>query len=883
MQIIKPAKLSLISKTYGFHGNRFAIGAICFFRLGSQKAKAELLTENSQWPLISAYLNNSILDMGFAKPHGEFLIAGSACAPNRQPVTKMKVSAGIGKVKKRLKVIGNRHWDGGLLSPASYPAPFKQMPLTYQNAYGGETFAENPLGKGVIDKKSKDAKSGYYHLANLYHHKESTGADRQKRRVAGFGPLDICWPQRAKYQGTYDQQWLKEIHPGFPNDTRAQLFNAAPKDQQIKGFFNPGDSYRLEGMHADFPVIEGLLPDIHVRAFISQLQGGDEHFKEVNTAIDTVWFFPELLLGVAIYRGVAQVNDSDGLDVKKLLLGCDGAQDPPREASYFQQVMALKSDSKTALAHIFNESQLMPAKNKVQQAQEAELYAKAKEQQQQRVEEMQALQLKKLQSSHPDTAISETKAQPQPVEDEPDPIPQELLAKGDIDLSPYLKFTDSLQAKARADMEKKLAEAQQLKQQHAKAAPKASESVESMQARVNNVVYVLATDLAEKAAKDKSQQKKPQWAGLLPCDLPQSDHIKQAANIASGNDRQTRQNSPQVTVFPVPLPSQGPIKMRRWVMELLQSGTSLAGRDLAGADLSGIDFSGRDMRDVMLEQADLTGCNFTACRLDGAVFTQAILDKAIFTGCSLLKANLASAKGKQVNFNKADLTQANLMHTSLKHCDFSDARLNRVLATEVDLSCSLLHRVSCEKGHFVQAKLVGSDWLQAEIKNCIFLQPVMDKSNWQQATLTKTLMVEGSAQGINCCGVHAEKVQFSSVAQFSRADISGGKWLGCGFRGLDLSLSDFRGSVFKNCDFGEADLSGCQLNEVLLDNCIMSQARFDKSDCRGILINETALRKCLFNKVDLRQGEIVNADLTEAEFSHCQTRDFKQRPVPSIK
>ncbi|WDE14325.1 DUF2169 domain-containing protein [Thalassomonas haliotis] len=890
MQIIKPAKLSLISKTYGFHGNQFAIGALCFFRLTTEKetaAQAELLTENSQWPLITKYLQNTLLDMGFAKPRGEFLLAANACAPKEQQVTKMSVSAAVGKLKKRLKVVGDRHWDGGLLSPASYPKSFSKMPLSYQNAYGGEGFSENPLGKGLINKNTKDSQTGYYHLANVYRHKESTGADRQKRSVAAFGPLDICWPQRAKFQGTYDQKWLDTRHPGFPDDTRGPLFNAAPEDQQISGFFRPGEKYRLEGMHSDFPVIEGKLPDIQVRAFISQQQGDKETFKEVKTAIDTLWFFPELLLGVAIYRGVASAYDADGLDIKKLLLACDSSGEGQRQIDYYQQVMALRSDTKTALAHVFNESQLMPAKTEQEKAEQAQLYARAKADQQEKISRMQAVQLEKLQALQPQAVAAQTQQEKSQAEaaEPPEPIPPELLEKGDIDLSDYIKFTHDRLEQARDEMDKKLAEAEQQKKRHGQSAPKETESLESMQGRVNKVVYVLATDLAKKAENSatQGQGQMPDWTGLLPCDFPPGDTIQQAAALSASKDRQARQNSPEVTVLPVPLPKQGPMQMRTWVIELLQSGTSLAGRDLAGANLSGIDFSGLDLRDVMLEQADLTSCDFSGCRLDGAVFTSAILDKTLFNASVLFQANLSLVQGKKTLFKKANLTKANLTGAKLPHSDFSDAVLNQLQASEVDLRFSRLHRVSCERGHFVQAKLNNSNWQQANIKSCIFLQPEMTDTCWQQAMLSKTLMVEGRAKGINCCGVHAEKVQFSSVAEFCGADISGGNWLGCGFRSLDLTRSDFRGSVFKNCDFGEADLSGGLLNEVLLDNCIMTQARFDDSNCSGILINETALRKCLFNRVDLRQGEIVNADLSEAEFNDCQTRGFKQRPLPSIK
>jgi len=316
MQIIKPGKLSLISKTYGFNGNQFAIGALCFFKLGDEN---KLLTENSQWPRITEYLNNGVLlDMGFAKPHGEVLVAGKAFSENQIPVDKMQVSVELASVKKHLKVIGDRQWTGSFFSPASMPKKITEMPLLYQHSYGGVDHLKNPLGKGIIKKKYKE--DGYHHLPNIYLGKESTHPDSNERSVAGFGPLDICWPQRACYQGKYDKHWLEHDHPGFPKDTNPQLFNAAPLDQQIKGYFKPCDAYQIKGMNPEYPLIKGQIPQVTIRAFIEQEVERKNVLKEIETAIDTVWFFPELALGVAIHRGVIQVNDSDGLDVKKLML-----------------------------------------------------------------------------------------------------------------------------------------------------------------------------------------------------------------------------------------------------------------------------------------------------------------------------------------------------------------------------------------------------------------------------------------------------------------------------------------------------------------------------------------------------------------------------------
>ncbi|MCJ8268008.1 MAG: DUF2169 domain-containing protein, partial [Psychrosphaera sp.] len=648
----------------------------------------------------------------------------------------------------------------------------------------------------MIDKKNRHPASGMYDLPNLYHYSESTSADNDQRQVAGFGPLDICGPQRAGYQGSYDQQWLANVHPGFPDDTNARLFNAAPLDQQISGFFQPGDHYQIKGMNADHPLIKGRLPAIKVRAFIAQKVGDDEHFKEIETAIDTVWFFPELALGIAIYRGITPVNDSDGLDVKKLLLACDGAADEPRLADYFQQVMKLRLDPATAAGHMFNASQLMPLKTPQQQAELKKLYAQAKVEQQQKADKVARLHIAKLQADNPGIEI---KKPPQDAAqtDEPGPIPQALMDSGDFDLSPYVDYAHAAAQKAKAEMDQRLAELETQKQQYAKMTKTATESVASMQARVNNVVYVLATDLAENAQHQVSG-----WMGQLPIDKTQTDKLRQATALMASSARQTRQKAPSVTVLSVAMPQDGPAKMRAWVIELLESSLSLAGRDLAGADLSGIDFSGLDMRDVMLEQADLTGCNFSGCRLDGAVFTAATLHYAQFTNSSLHQANLAQTRCKETRFNQVNLSKTNWTEAVFASCDFSDANLDEVLAIAVDMRFCTLHRVSCEKGHFVEAKLAHSNWYQATINNCVFLQPELQHSQWQQVSMTRCMMIEAKAQGANFCGIRAEKVQFSNVGDFSQADLSAGLWLTCGFRGLDLSFCDGRGAVFKGCDFG---------------------------------------------------------------------------------
>jgi uncharacterized protein YjbI with pentapeptide repeats len=881
MQIIKPGKLSLISKTYGFKGNQFAVGALSFFQLGE---KNKLLSETSQWQRITPLLNASmILDLGYAKPQGEWLVAGDACAPDKTPVRAMKVLAKFGKHKKKLSVIGDRQWNGSFFSPASRAKLFDTMPLTYQRTYGGESFKANPLGTGIIKKKYQDEDSGLYRLANVYHPRQSTIADSFKRTPVGFAPLDICWPERAKYQGTYDQQWLDNIHPGFPDDTDPQLFNAAPSDQQIKGFIKPGEKYVIKGMNAQHPELVGQLPDICVRVFISQLDGESEVFKEIKTQIDTVWFFPSLALGLCIHRGVAQVNDSDGLDVKRLVLACEGSKDKPRSLDYYQQVVKLRTDTKTVLGHLFNDSQLMPQKTKAAQAKEQLLFDQAKVKKQQKIDAITQKKIASIKAMYPDIAIEDLMP-PSPESpfglEEPGPIPQQLLDSGDVDLSPYVEYVNIMAEKGKAQMAQQLAAAETQKQQYLEQVPKGqTQSLADMHARVHYCVFTVATDLAEKAPKPPL----PSWLSDVSLNDEQADKIQTATQLLMSQTKHARQNSPTSTTPLLPLPSQGALLLRGWVLQLLNAKRSLAGRDLSEADLSGLDFSGLDMRDVMMEKADLSHCDFSDCRLDGSVFTQANLTQAVFNQSIMIKANLSAIKADNASFVGADLSHCIMADAVFDDCDFSTAKLHDVMALKVDLSGCKLQQVSCDKSHFVEANLARSDWQQAKVSASILLQPDLSQSNWQQSELSRCIVVQAKANDANFCGTKAQKVQFSNEGEFVGVNLSSALWQSCGFRSLDMRQCDARGSVFQRCDLGEANLSDSLFNGALFDHSVMSLATFDGSDCREAMFNQLSLRKCKFNHVDLRRCELNHVDTTQVKFNHCQTQGFSQQPTASLK
>lgn len=68
----------------------------------------------------------------------ELVLLGCARAPTGRPVETMTVELRVGDLTRRLSVFGDRRWVGmGDEAVATPPAPFEQMPLTWERAYGG--------------------------------------------------------------------------------------------------------------------------------------------------------------------------------------------------------------------------------------------------------------------------------------------------------------------------------------------------------------------------------------------------------------------------------------------------------------------------------------------------------------------------------------------------------------------------------------------------------------------------------------------------------------------------------------------------------------------------------------------------------------------------
>jgi hypothetical protein len=192
-------------------------------------------------PGFSAPLYES--DYAPRKPRCDVLLNGSAHAPSGKPTERVTVSLQVGSLMKSFDVVGNRVWKAGVLSmAASSPEPFKAMPISYNNAFGG------------VDKAQEDTLEWRYYPLNhagVGYHKHSSAKAIQGKplpnteergskisnpagnyRPMAFGSVGRSWQPRINWSGTYDQKWLEETFPFLPLDFDERYYQSAPEDQQ---------------------------------------------------------------------------------------------------------------------------------------------------------------------------------------------------------------------------------------------------------------------------------------------------------------------------------------------------------------------------------------------------------------------------------------------------------------------------------------------------------------------------------------------------------------------------------------------------------------------------------------------------------------------------
>jgi len=260
-------------------------------------------------------------DYAHRKPFCDVLLNGSAYAPGGREVREIGVGLRVGGMEKVFKVIGDRHWEVGLLTGVSPPKPFGVMPVSYDCAFGGfddsdpdllRVYNQNPAGRGYSHHMKKLDGRPLPNTEKIGQIVENPNGNYQPM---AFGPIGRAWEPRCKFAGTYTREWVQTRAPFWPDDFDYRHFQAAPPDQQIP-YLQGGEEVVLINLSPRGET-RFRLPVIPMPVVFIPYQGKDHN---VNAVIDTLLLEPDLNRFSIAWRASMAMRRSV-FDIREAIVG----------------------------------------------------------------------------------------------------------------------------------------------------------------------------------------------------------------------------------------------------------------------------------------------------------------------------------------------------------------------------------------------------------------------------------------------------------------------------------------------------------------------------------------------------------------------------------
>lgn len=822
MKIVKPDTMALVHRCLRLHGqDRLCIGLIAMFPLVPEPRMPDLFPEAALWQTYGALAGApAALDEGYPKARGEFMVYADACAPDARPVSRLAVGVRVGRIARHLLVQGDRHWTA--LGTPGTPQPFVRMPITPATAFGGPTFADNPLGKGAARNV----------LPNVEAPDRPMAFADDTPPPAGFWGLDSSAPQRLRHLGAVNADWLRTSWPHLPADTHADFFQCAPADQRMDGFFAGDEAIELGNLHPAQPVLRSALPRLRARCFTQRTApDGTVVFEETAMHAETVWLMPGADCAAVLYRGTLAAVDPDARDITHLVAGWEPMDGPVESAAFYRtQLPGAPQYAHPTEAQVEPTTEAEPATPPAGLAIAApplaELAARPLDPEfleMQRATTQLDAQLEQLLAEHgmtradidammrppelPPTTLEELEGMTQQMEAQT----RQLLETHGLTEADVASFVHPAQPEGDVSLETLLEITQQLTDQKHAILREHGLSTEDVAA------YMHQQGQDESVVR-LMQQPDPDLNALYAA-LPKAP----AATIAEPPAELPSVPPPAAIAPPDAVaPAVNPRLSRQGVIDRHARHESLRGLDLAGLDLSELDLQGADFSQAMLDDT-----RFEGSRLAGARFDQAQMQRADFSRADASQASFAGARAHASRFANATLTQASLTAGDFTGTDFSSARLANADCTRTD---------------FTGSRMDGLD---------------ASASRAAQASFIECALADTRFSGAGLQGARFDRAQLQG-ARFDDATAERSEWYGAQAAGAHFARADLRGSRVGE----EADFSGASLHSARLD-----RSSWEGVDLRGAHLHAASLQQADFTAIQGQGLHMPGVDARGANFS----------------
>ncbi|MEE9390874.1 MAG: DUF2169 domain-containing protein [Planctomycetota bacterium] len=154
-------------------------------------------------------------------------------------------SVSIGGWEKRLQVnapVVYRRWGGVAKDSSTFNGC---LPLRYTQSFGGPDSRLNPIGHGHAKRRTDMIGQAVPRLSPA---DEPYRNPTEERPGVGFSGIPTGWPERVRFAGTYDDEWMRRRAPLFPADLDLRFWQSVAADQQLPADAVMGQELMLTNM-----------------------------------------------------------------------------------------------------------------------------------------------------------------------------------------------------------------------------------------------------------------------------------------------------------------------------------------------------------------------------------------------------------------------------------------------------------------------------------------------------------------------------------------------------------------------------------------------------------------------------------------------------------
>ena len=778
MKIFNPPATEVTYRAFSLAPKKYSLSVAVLVRFnlhpdGEPKPDSKSPVWDVLKPAMKGY---ATYDEGWPKLLGEYIVFGAAYLPSAQTPQPISAAVSVGDLSKSLAVFGDRHFN--VTGISSDPSSFDRMPITPHNAFGGESFPMNPYGKGANVVKEQTGEM-LRQLPNIEFPNAMMTSASTQTPVAGFWPFYADMPQRTKYLGNFDDNWVKTRWPHLPIHTDISFFQVAPEDQRLgEGYWMGNESISIQNMHPSHVLLNAKLPGLRVRLF-GAVSGpnGQLNAGEAKTRLETVFLIPDLLAGIALFRAVIEVDDPEGRDVLGLCAEIEQLNEPAKPSEHYIDAFIKRfNDQQSEVGSHVSAGIVTPQEDKKNLDQ---LLSELERQRETFVAQMSAAGIPESQ------IISTLKGNPQ----------TRALAllieqtKGGV-AGFFDEIKDFAQSAHQADDAIKKDESGTFDFATARLARK----------------EVLARQVAGESCRDLNLPN-ADLSGLDLSGLDFSGSILMGANFVGSVAVGAKFDRATLTEANF---AAADLTKTSFVMSGL-SKSKFHGVNLIDATLAGSDCSLANFSDAILENVDLSGASFSGAQLRHANLVNATAHKTDFTGAMLAQSNLMGANLIQANFTAADLSGANLSKTRCINAGFSCAKLHKVQFAGADLSDS-----SADKGtqatdaDFRDAHLDKASWVGANLCGSNF-----DRMTGNIADFSETVMTNVTMRRAQAKGIVFDKADLQQ-SDFSMSNFMEGSFARTKMSDVDISTCNLYGANFLDTDFVSVRMNGSYIARTIL-------------------------------------------------------------------